>query len=680
MVRKYAGYPVVTSAQGADYIKLFDISDGKDSRLGSDKFISVDDLDLSISGPTSTILDYGADPTGQSNSRQAFVDAEAQESLIEIPEGTYLVSSDLTISVHLLFRGDAKLLPANGVTITLAGGYTANDYQHVFDDSDGGSVKGLQANYVTPQHFGATAEGNTGDDTAAINAAIQYGTLAQVRDEYASTHKVVFPLAPDTIRDYYYVTSDIIVNRNVVLEGRGPKGRTLGAVRIVGSDACDAVFWFAAPGGISAVEPYVTEVGSDFWGAGRSFMTHFVIEPENSGNIDFGIIHNVPVFLRDVTCLNFAKANFFAHGQTSGNSAYGDPDGTDGLGTMWGNTNGSKYELCFASGGAQFGFAAQGNNTQIMVYDTCDASTNNGAGFYDNSSIGCTFVGCHTAQNTWKVLHNGTYYMCVKGHTSGASTEPGTGADWREYWWEITATVKDADWATATRYVGCGGINVNDNDAHGTVVGHYSEGGIEAGIVVRRGSTVVGGEIAGDGRVLRHGQIGYAVVLGGPNANSPNNWKHTNPSSELYGAALGPISGYDTAIFHSFGHSNDSALSPEAWKFRWNDTQDQYGYSYEGNQDVFGFTGSGFSQDGYSGAEHVIAPNGFLIGDASGATPKYARVRSVQNNGAISGTVVKGDIFFYTEPAAGGKVGAVVTTSGTVGVDAVVKEFGVIDT
>ena len=285
--------------------------------------------------------------------------------IVEVPL-EYAV--DEVITDHLIFRGAGRLIPANGVTLELQGGYSAHDYQHVFDISSGGAVVGLQANYVTPWHFGATAEGNSGDDTAAINAAIQYATLAQVRDEYATGHRVVFPPVPLITRGYYYITSDIVVNRNVIIEGNAPAGSLLGAVRVVAADTCDAAFWFASPGGLSAVEPYTSEVGANFWGAGRSVMRHFLIEPENPGGVNFGIIHNVPVHFYDITCHEFDLANFFAHAHTSGNSDYGTPIGTTGAGTMHGNADQSLYEKCLANACQNgHGFAAKGNDAQIML-------------------------------------------------------------------------------------------------------------------------------------------------------------------------------------------------------------------------------------------------------------------------------------------------------------------------
>jgi hypothetical protein len=49
------------------------------------------------------------------------------------------------------------------------------------------------------------------------------------------------------------------------------------------------------------------------------------------------------------------------------------------------------------------------------------------------------------------VTHSATNYKCIRSHTSGAATEPGTGVDWEAYWSQ-EGSGGDA-WVTATGYV-----------------------------------------------------------------------------------------------------------------------------------------------------------------------------------------------------------------------------------
>jgi hypothetical protein len=53
-----------------------------------------------------------------------------------------------------------------------------------------------------------------------------------------------------------------------------------------------------------------------------------------------------------------------------------------------------------------------------------------------------------------QVTHNGDVYYCIKTHTSGATTEPGVGTVWTDYWYAspILATTTPAAWLTDTAY------------------------------------------------------------------------------------------------------------------------------------------------------------------------------------------------------------------------------------
>lgn len=626
---------------------------------------------------------FGFVGNGSTDARAALAAADGAATTataaIVLRPGVYSIQSDITVANEIVFSRGARLKPADGVTVHLAGGFWAGDYQHVFDLSAGGVVTGDSAaqGRVTPQHFGALGVGASNDDTDAINAALTFAALAVIRDEYASTLDVLLP----PVDSFYHVTSDIIIRRNVRIEGGGSPGRSLGAVKIKFASTCTAGFWFAHPGGLSAPDPYSEEVGDDFYGAGRSVMRNLFLAPVTSGEVDFGIVHNVPVKLEFVEIEYFRLAGVFGHGQSAGDSDYGDPNGHDttGQGSMYGNTNGSDYVRCVARFQTEgHGFVALGNNTQVMKYDTCDANGNKGAGFLDNSSVGNTYINCHTAQNSFIVPRNDLFYMCIKQHTSSAADEPGVGVNWRTYWVVVTATLYDAEWATDQTYRASGGINVVQRyNSAPTIIGHYSEGGIEAGIIPRGRTSVIGGAATGYQRVIKHPEFGTSQVLGAVPVNSPATWTHTDTAGDTYGAAIGSSGGEFAPKFLAFGHSQDDATSPASiWAFQWGAVRKTYELIRKGVTRVLEITGTGWSLDGWSGAGNVLFTNGLLL---SGAGSKVVGMSAVANNAAITGTVKRGQIFFYSQPTAGGKIGAVVTTAGTVGDDAVVKEFGAID-
>lgn len=592
---------------------------------------------------------------------------------IKLPPGVYDIAEDLTLTKPVQFAPGARIRPADGVTVHLSGGFYAGDWDHVFDLSLGGKVTGDRACYghTTPQQFGAKAD-NINDDHQAIEAAIEFATLAPLREEYAWGIDVHFP--PTSAG--YRVSKTVIVNRTIKLIGGSPAHRGQGAVKIVGDDGIGCVMFFQSPGGDSGPPEYIPPKP---YGAQRSHMQHIRVEPETAGGVDFGIIHNCVVIFEYCSAQEFRLCGFFAHAQTSGAfTLTADPWGSyNGLGVMYGNVNQSRYIGCFARLTTEGpGFAARGNNAGMVHYDECDANSNNGAGFLENSNIGCLYLHCHTAQNTWKIEHNGVFYLCIKGHTSSAESEPGVGADWRRYWATISATVKDADWALDTDYRPVGAINVCDASSPTTIIGHYSEGGIEKGIVPRAGTKVIGGSISG-GRVIRHPESGTAHVYGGRLSNTPFYWQGADNDGNEFGSALG--NDPTTPDLFMFGHNADGVdKSVTTWKLTYQATRNGYSLIRAGTTRVMEMSGTGWSQGGYSGVGHIAFQQGILVG-AGGTSSTYVGIKAVTNFAAITGEVVRGQVFLYQQPTAGGKVGAVVITGGTVGSGAVLKEFGAID-
>lgn len=591
---------------------------------------------------------------------------------ITLPAGVYDVSSNLTLSKPVAFQPGARIRPANGVTVHLAGGFYAGDLDWVFDLSNGGKVTGDKTCYghTTPQQFGAKADG-VADDHAAIEAAIEFATLATVRDEYAWGIDVCFPATSA----HYRVSEGIVVNRSLRIYGGSPGHRSLGAVKIVVDDENTFGMFFQHPGGLSGDANYTPPKS---YGAQGAMMENIRIEPATPGGVDVGVLHNCVVKFDSCIAEKFRMVGFFAHGQSSGTyDPTADPWGEqNGHGTMFGNVNHSRYVGCFARGTTEGpGFVARGNTAGIVHYDTCDANGNNGAGFIDNSSVGCLYLHCHTAQNSWKVLHNGQHYMCIKGHVAGTDSEPGVGADWLRFWTPVVATIKDADWTSGATYRPMGAVNILSGSAPASIIGHYTEGGIEKGIIPRAATKVFGGWVS-QGRVIRHSEIGEAQILGSGLSNSPARWQGED-SAGTFGCGLG--SDYTVPDFLTFGHFDDDSVRPtNAWKLAYNLVRRGYSLIRAGTLRVMEIAGSGWSQGGYSGVGHIAFQQGILVG-AGGTSSTYVGIKAVTNFASITGSVVRGQVFLYQQPTAGGKVGAVVITGGTVGSGAVLKEFGAID-
>lgn len=540
-----------------------------------------------------------------------------------------------------------------------------------------------EAGSVNVQAFGAKGDGVT-DDTVAFNAAFKARTFDAIRDEYASTYRVTIPPTDD----FYLITSDLVIQRNIIIEGTAPHARGVTGTRIKFSDACTAGFWFQAPGGDSALSvEYETAIGANAYGAGRSVMRDLILQPVNNGMVDFGVIHNSTMVMERVLCRYFKLANFFAHAQSSGNATYGSPDGLNGQGTMAGNVNLSEYHNCVALSATDgHGFVARGNNAGTVHYFNCDASLNKGCGFRLDTPIGCYLTACHTSRNSIIVLHNTKKYICIKGHTSSAAgtgtgtNEPGVGDDWREYWIEISTSIThDTTWVTATAYKDCGGVNCTDTAGDHAIILHYTEGADEFG-VIPRGSTLVLGGSAMAGRTYKGPDSVGVFILGVPLTNTPPDWKYADPtyptSGYVAGSALG--ANLNTLTLFQGGHSVDSENGDTTFKelkLAVSTVRKTYEWQ-KGSTPLVSITMPGWSQNLYSGSSNLYLPQGVIVGGH----------RAVRLRGAFSaetsgptGTVVKGDTYLYENSGNGTYGMGRVTTGGIIGSTAVLRGMALIE-
>lgn len=120
-------------------------------------------------------VDGGVDiGDGVTDARAAIAAADA-DGPVELPPGTYLIGSSLTLTNPPAPVPGAVLKPASGVSVSLGGGYVAGDTQRVFDLSAGGSVVIQNQGYVTPQHFGPVSSSAQTAIQAAVDAVVAMG-------------------------------------------------------------------------------------------------------------------------------------------------------------------------------------------------------------------------------------------------------------------------------------------------------------------------------------------------------------------------------------------------------------------------------------------------------------------------------------------------------------------------
>lgn len=284
----------------------------------------------------------------------------------------------------------------------------------------------------------------------------------------------------------------------------------------------------------------------------------------------------------------------------------------------------------------------------------------------DGSTSGSTFVGTIDNVSVYPV----TFYNPVTHHTAdGTTTKPGTGTNWREYWAiTATATTPEAKWTSGTVYKTSGGINIVENTGNGIgIYGHYSEGGIEIGIIPRGGTTICGGEAAAYGRIyiIPNSDTSNVYVFGSPLAGTPANWKHTEPvTGYTYGSALGSV--VRNGDLFQMGHSHDSGnTSASIIKCTYSTARGSYEWTYNGSSTrMLSFTGSTWVKSQYSGGGYLYAESkGLVVG------PDVARLVSAPT--APTGSVIQGDYYFRRTPSVDGIGISLVTTTGTVGSGAV---------
>jgi hypothetical protein len=117
-----------------------------------------------------SVKDFGATGDGVTDDTAAFVAALAAADYIYVPDGTYLIGTNLTVPVSntLVFSG-GDLIIDSGVTLTYNGGIQAS-VQKIFTIN--GTFAGKpQTGVGYPEWYGAISDGTT-DDSAAIQLAL----------------------------------------------------------------------------------------------------------------------------------------------------------------------------------------------------------------------------------------------------------------------------------------------------------------------------------------------------------------------------------------------------------------------------------------------------------------------------------------------------------------------------
>ncbi len=146
---------------------------------------------------------------------------------------------------------------------------------------------------------------------------------------------------------------------------------------------------------------------------------------------------------------------------------------------------------------------------------------------------------------------------------------------------------------------------------------------------------------------------------------------------------LGTTDGYTGGRILQFGDGRDDVSNKaSAVRFCWNVGRGRYEFqdSRNASRPIHGISGTGFAGAGYGSiAQRYFFANGMYLGNGTATGNVVARLRSVENAGAITdgdhGAAVVGDLWLYASPLKGDAIGARCTTAGTIGSTAVIEQL-----
>jgi hypothetical protein len=136
-------------------------------------------------------------------------------------------------------------------------------------------------------------------------------------------------------------------------------------------------------------------------------------------------------------------------GRVDGNSSYVGLGGWYPTGSTPLSINGTtvtNVSLIVGSNGFKFqdgmAFYTKNGNKRTLTIDNADPTRAAVSGLI------ASFVSYSS-----HVTHNNKIYKCIQNHTADSVKEPGVGADWEEYWIEITTTIQPLSWSLSTSYI-----------------------------------------------------------------------------------------------------------------------------------------------------------------------------------------------------------------------------------
>lgn len=352
----------------------------------------------------------------------------------------------------------------------------AADYNtaHVITDDDGNPVT-LQSS-VTPQQFGAVADGTT-DDSAAFVAAIAYLKTIAINDDvfYKGSPRLFVPTG-----DYYLGTTTLDITHTLIIEGESSNngygsrltwadnttGIRLQAHNTNGASGEDgSPFHYSGAGTIIRNLGLVGGVYGSETGLSGSEAEYHGIHLRTSGSVQDCYING---FRGDgIHCLASAG----------------------GGGADEGNAN-NAYITRVRVTNVRNGIFVDGADANAWLVQALNATYCRQWAVYDSSFLGNTYIGLHSANAGLvpgvppnQVENAGRWYAVRAGQAVGASTNSPSGTSADNTWWlhigvaAANPTLNVSAWLSGTTYRDGGSYKTDSANGYNVFINCYSEGG-----------------------------------------------------------------------------------------------------------------------------------------------------------------------------------------------------------
>jgi hypothetical protein len=335
----------------------------------------------------------------------------------------------------------------------------------------------IPGNVIDVRWFGAQSKGFAFDNFAALTAALKAcrdtNTFSRkINNALTITSKMnVKKLYIPTGKDFYYSTGTLVIDGDLEIE----------------SDKPNAILYFPYPlKGVVVKYPWYCSIKN---------LTIKSNAPSNSV-VDtlHGFTIKTRVYFDNVSAQGFGGDGFNIECDLA----------TDTLKPSNANTSG--FYNCHAVENRRNGFRLKGGDANAINFYSCEAVSNGALGVDDQSFLGNSYHGFHSASNSApdlvgqrSIVKRGA--KCFAAIRDSFLVEPEVGVNWQNDWVEVTSSwtifAPVIAYNPSTIYYAGGAYNLDGKNAPsenqtGTVVGCYSEGDQPPSYFGQR-SLVIGG-------------------------------------------------------------------------------------------------------------------------------------------------------------------------------------------